>query len=753
MTHRTIKVSQVSSPAVAPAGALVTITPTPGGAAKVEYNAGSSVDVGNNATAWVEWPKGLVTTPTSDVVVDSGFLRVTAIKKDVKYEINGSPTAAALSTLRPDWASIQVAAPVIIAGGRTVGYVVTANVQPGYAPTSYQWYRNGAAISGATASTYPRVTADIGTALTLIAGGIAFTADGGITMPDVPDAPIIGALSASETSATLTFTPPANNGGDVVVRATATLYKALDNSVIQAATIYGSATSFSFTGLTTGVPIYAKVTVTNITGESLPSAASNIATPAVVIGTLRQVSDRCFFPTEVSPQTNALFSSVHTAFEGITPSTSMTFGYPLFVTQDEVNSSGGTAIGSVEMSLVVEYPIGSGTQGTITTSATGTAGSVLIATGPAGVTIPKGALYKIKGALRTTGGGFPYTKFGAGRYNGSAYELLAQQSTTNVLTRPYTDSAATWNARTNDFSSGQTAQYAVMPAFILAVSTCKSVFIMGDSRSAGGSGDYVNDSTLQMGAACRFLNGKVAYVNASMNGDKAMLWANGSHGAKRIAAALQYCTGFMDAMGTNDYVAAADTPTLIAIDATIKTNIAGASINPYYGVTIPPTTTDGNSRFYTEASQGASAFNGARRSLNAYRMAQVGALYDKVFDQAATFEGVDTSKWAVAPTARAQNITTVAASSQITGTFTPADDGLFCLAVGAESGSTDFLFYLSYVNGTTANVLSGTGALKPVTLGGTFNTYFGYQFNTFDGIHESTTAGARMKAIGLTAAP
>jgi hypothetical protein len=668
----------------------------------------------------------------------------------------GSNDTVIVGQLNPNMIPVDVAtgaliiaglggAQATISGTYRVGQVLTAAPSPGYTFTAGVWKRDGVAISGATSLQYTQVLADLNKVISFTPTNPVYAAIGGVTGSaeatpiTVPGAPTIGSLVAGNSKATANWTAPASNGGAAI-----TGYKvtASNGQIVTAA---ANATSIDVPG-TNGNAFTVVVQALNSIGYGPASATSNSATPVAAgeVATLRQVADRSFFPTDVATQTKALFSSVHTAMDDLT---ALDIGYALFTTQDETT----TDIGNVEMSLVVEFPVASGTQVTLTTSATGAPGGV-VRTGlqPLGFTIPKGSRFKIKGAFNCTGARFPYCKMGSGRTYGSTYELFAQQSTTNVLTKPYTDSAATWNARVNDFGTNVQAQYAVMPTFILGMSTCKSVFIMGDSRSAGGSQDFVNDETLQAGAACRFLNGKIAYINASMNGDKAIQWASGEHGTKRKNTALQYCTGFMNAMGTNDYPAASDANALIALDAQIKTNVAGTAVNPYYGVTVPPTTTDSTNRYYIESAQTGNVFSPARRSLNSYRMGQVGQMYTKVFDQAATFEGVALDKWAVASTARAQNVTTVAGSEVITGTFTPADDGLFCSIIGADAGA-DFLFYLKYINATTCHALGGTGAIKPVTTAGTFNTYFGFNYNTYDGIHETVGGGKRMAALGLTA--
>ncbi len=60
--------------------------------------------------------------------------------------------------------------------GDALGSVFTATAAAGWIGSGWQWYRNGVAISGATASTYTRVQADSGCTISVVATGIPFSA-------------------------------------------------------------------------------------------------------------------------------------------------------------------------------------------------------------------------------------------------------------------------------------------------------------------------------------------------------------------------------------------------------------------------------------------------------------------------------------------------------------------------------------------------------------------------------------------------
>jgi hypothetical protein len=91
----------------------------------------------------------------------------------------------------------------------------------------------------------------------------------------VPAAPTIGTASAGVGQASVSFTPPSNNGGSVILSYTATCGG-------QSAT--GPASPLTVMGLAPGVAVTCTVIATNAQGNSPPSAASNSITPPNVPG-------------------------------------------------------------------------------------------------------------------------------------------------------------------------------------------------------------------------------------------------------------------------------------------------------------------------------------------------------------------------------------------------------------------------------------------------------------------------------------
>jgi len=87
-----------------------------------------------------------------------------------------------------------------------------------------------------------------------------------------PGAPAIGTATAGNAQATVSFTPPASNGGSAI-----TSYTATSNPGGKTAT--GSGSPIVVTGLTNGTAYTFTVTATNSAGTGAPSASSNSVTP------------------------------------------------------------------------------------------------------------------------------------------------------------------------------------------------------------------------------------------------------------------------------------------------------------------------------------------------------------------------------------------------------------------------------------------------------------------------------------------
>lgn len=118
-----------------------------------------------------------------------------------------------------------------------------------------------------------------------VAGAITLTPTNGLGLPDpgyltytanavVPGAPVIGTAVPGNTSASVAFSAPSNNGGATITGYTAT-------STPGSFTGTGASSPITVSGLTNGVSYTFKVKATNSAGDSAESAASNSVTPFV----------------------------------------------------------------------------------------------------------------------------------------------------------------------------------------------------------------------------------------------------------------------------------------------------------------------------------------------------------------------------------------------------------------------------------------------------------------------------------------
>lgn len=93
-----------------------------------------------------------------------------------------------------------------------------------------------------------------------------------------PDAPVIGTATAGAAQATVTFTPPADDGGSAIIEYTVTV---TDTTTPEDSgqTVTGAASPITVTGLTNGDKYTFTVSATNMVGTGPESAASNSVTP------------------------------------------------------------------------------------------------------------------------------------------------------------------------------------------------------------------------------------------------------------------------------------------------------------------------------------------------------------------------------------------------------------------------------------------------------------------------------------------
>ena len=105
------------------------------------------------------------------------------------------------------------------------------------------------------------------------------------TVATVPDAPTISTATPGNTTATLTWTAPASNGGSTITGYTITsVNTTTTNTAAGTITVGAAATNGTVTGLTNGQTYTLRVVATNALGDSPASAPSNPITPASLPG-------------------------------------------------------------------------------------------------------------------------------------------------------------------------------------------------------------------------------------------------------------------------------------------------------------------------------------------------------------------------------------------------------------------------------------------------------------------------------------
>jgi hypothetical protein len=164
-------------------------------------------------------------------------------------------------------ATITFSAPVSNGGSAITSYTVTSSgghtATGGSSPLIVTGLTNGVAYTFTV------------TATNAVGTGNASASSNSVTPATVPNSPIIGTATAGNGQATITFTPPVNNGGSAITSYTVT-------SSPGGLTATGGTSPITITGLTNGVAYTFTVTATNAEGVSVASATTNSVTPATI---------------------------------------------------------------------------------------------------------------------------------------------------------------------------------------------------------------------------------------------------------------------------------------------------------------------------------------------------------------------------------------------------------------------------------------------------------------------------------------
>ncbi len=194
-----------------------------------------------------------------------------------------SAPAAVSVTAGPGSAAVSWTAPGD-GGSPITGYTITAvNTATSIATTaSVGASATSGTVSGLTNGQSYLISVTATNAVGISAASAAQPVIPGTTVT-APDAPTAGTASPGDTSAGVTFTAPASNGGSSITGYTITATNT-SGGAPASTTVGASATSASVSGLTNGQQYTLSVTASNVVGSSPASAPSNVVTPASLAG-------------------------------------------------------------------------------------------------------------------------------------------------------------------------------------------------------------------------------------------------------------------------------------------------------------------------------------------------------------------------------------------------------------------------------------------------------------------------------------
>lgn len=213
----------------------------------------------------------------SDNVVELELVRQTTPNWDVLGTGVGVPNAPTIGTAVAKYQKAQVAftAPVNNGGAAILDYTATSS-PGGFTGTGSSSPLTVTGLTNGVAYTFTV------TARNVKGSGTASAASNSVTPTTVaPDPPTSVSATVSGTTATASFTAPADNGGSAITSYTATATRVDTGTTVSNS---GATSPINIAGLDGGAQYTVKVTATNAIGTSAASSASNsITTSARVI--------------------------------------------------------------------------------------------------------------------------------------------------------------------------------------------------------------------------------------------------------------------------------------------------------------------------------------------------------------------------------------------------------------------------------------------------------------------------------------
>jgi len=226
--------------------------------------------------AFLTWLKGEVT--AGRVVVKTAGQ---AMAGTTTATAPGAPSGVA-ATAGNASATVRWTPPTNTGGSPITGYTVTS--APGGVTATVGGSATSATVSGltnGTAYTFTVTATNVAGTSPPSAPSTAVTPTATATAPGAPSGV---AATAGNASATVRWTPPADNGGSAITGYTVNAYVGANTTVFKRQTAAAGATSLVVTGLTNGTAYTFTVAATNAAGTGALSARSVAVTPGTVPG-------------------------------------------------------------------------------------------------------------------------------------------------------------------------------------------------------------------------------------------------------------------------------------------------------------------------------------------------------------------------------------------------------------------------------------------------------------------------------------
>ncbi len=358
------------------AGQTATFSVTAAGTAPLTYQWSQNGTAISGATA------SSYTTPAETTSASGTQFTVT-----VTNSVGNVTSSAATLTVNPAPVAPSITtqpSSVTITAGQTATFSVTAT---GTAPLTYQWKKNGTAISGATATSYTtpaETTADNGAQFTVAVSNSTGTVTSNAATLTVNAAPVAPSITTQPSSVTITA------GQTATFSVTATGTAPLTYQWTQNGTAISGATSSSYTtptettsasGTQFAVVISNSVgnvtsSVATLTVNPAPVAPSITTQPSSVTITAGQTATFSVIATGTAPLTYQ-WSQNGTAISGATSAS--------YTTPTETTSANGT-----QFTVVVSNSAGSATSNAATLTVNAAPVTPSITTQPSSATITAG---------------------------------------------------------------------------------------------------------------------------------------------------------------------------------------------------------------------------------------------------------------------------------------------------------------------------------------------------------------------------